>query len=234
MTEITGNTLLNCVMHGYKKALSVTDRIVEADSRRIHQGRRKRSAAASLLSSKFVYEVMSAVHGLFYVEQGHCCRVIKVCDDGRKSPGEWFVDGCVTEDHENQEDFIKRILFAMESESNTSKKAFDEDFAKLVHLKAQHKLYMNGVNQTTLSGVEDYIKRRVSYAESVICRSCIEGKLFLGFWPSSAKIEVKSDGQEKRTYLSAWQAIRSDKLTHLDAIRLWQYENGKFEEVPMK
>ena len=48
MTEITGNTLLNCVMHGYKKALSVTDRIVEADRRRIHQGRRKRSAAASL------------------------------------------------------------------------------------------------------------------------------------------------------------------------------------------
>ena len=131
----------------------------------------------------FVYEVMKLVHDKYFAE--YCLKVITVDNSGERFPGEWLVDACITEKYDG---FIDRIIFAMESESNTSKAAFNDDFAKLLHLNADFKLYLNGLNHKSEDGMNKYIESRVAYAKSILCRVSHTGKFFFGFWPSPGKL----------------------------------------------
>ena len=204
MREISSQETLDCVKHGLRQAKKQTTRVRD----------RHGSSAASRLSSKFVYEVIKSIHCKCLPEyQRH---VISVNDNGDKEPGEWLVDGCVTEESDG---FIKRIVFAMESESHTSKAAFDEDFAKLVHLKSSFKLYLNGLDQTTEAGMNRYMDARLAYAAALLRKTSHTGKLWLGFWPSPGKF---------RGRVPAWEALP----THLDAIYLWEFDGDQFTEVP--
>ena len=204
MKRISSQETLDCVEHGFRKAKSQTSSILQCYA----------SSVASRLSSKFVYEVMNSIHSQCFREYER--RVISVCDNGKKCPGEWLVDGCITEENDG---FIERIVFAMESESNTSKAAFDEDFAKLVHLKASFKLYLNGLDQTTEAGMHRYMEQRRDYAASILRKTSHPANLLMGFWPSPAKF---------KGHVSAWEALPE----HLDAVHLWEFDGDKFTEVP--
>ena len=204
METVSSRMMLSSIQRGFKRAIATTDAIVAE-----HQ----RSAAAHL-SSKFVYEVARAIKRDHFL--AHDLKVIPVDSEGNKRPGEWLVDACITED---TDEFIDRIVFAMESESDTAKKAFDEDFAKLVHLDAAVKLHLNGLNQRSKDGMEDYIEDRCNYAAKVITRTRPVGQWFLGFWPSPGKLA----GTEST---SAWECLPP----HLAAIRLFEFR-GSFIEI---
>ena len=204
METVSSQTMLSSIQCGFKKAIATTDAIVD---------KHKRSAAAHL-SSKFVYEVACAIRRDHFL--AYDLKVIPVDSDGDKRSGEWLVDACITE---GTGKFIDRIVFAMESESATSKKAFDEDFAKLVHLDAAVKLHLNGLKQTNKDRMKRYIEDRCNYAAKVIKRTRPVGQWFLGFWPSPGKLAGT-------TKTSAWECLPP----HLEAIRLFEFR-GSFIEV---
>lgn len=204
MKEIFSQKIRDCVEQGFQKAKDQTSSILQHHP----------SSGASRLSSKFVYEVMDSIHSKCLPEYEP--HVISVDDNGDKEPGEWLVDGCITEESDS---FIERIVFAMESESHTSKAAFDEDFAKLVHLKSSFKLYLNGLDQTTEAGMQRYMEERLAYAASILRKTSHPANLWMGFWPSPAKAN---------DHVSAWEALPE----HLDAVHLWEFDGDKFTEVP--
>lgn len=211
MRKLNDTLLLECVHEGYCTALSMVGRPGFAGGK---QGQENR-----LLSAKFVWEVSNNIHGEIFDEK-YYLNVIKVDDNGKKKPGEWLVDACITEGKKRKE-FIRKIVFVMESESGIDTKAFNEDFAKLVHVKAAHKLYLNGLNQKTRKGVEKYIKTRLAYAKQFLNKED-EDTLYFGFWPSPGKL-----GNESRS--SAWKQLK--KFPHLNKIHLYKFTQGNFNQV---
>ena len=146
-------------------------------------------------------------------------NAITVTDKGKKITGEWLLDIAITED--TQDGFKNRILWAIESESNCSKKAFYHDFAKLFHINSENYLYLNGLKQKTKKGRDNYIKNRINKAEKLIGMS--NKKFWFAFWASpckSAEIE------------SIWNSVnQNEKFFHLKYIHLFYLNNGKFIEV---
>jgi len=208
---IDDKLLLESIWAGYREALSMVGKPGFAGGK---QGQENR-----LLSAKFVWEVSKNIHRDIFNKK-YDLHVIKVRDDGEKESGEWLVDACITEGKKRKE-FIRKIIFAMESESGADRQAFNEDFAKLVHVKASHKLYLNGLNHKTRQGSEDYIRKRLKYAEQ--CLSEEDPKSFyFGFWPSSEKLSKESRS-------SVWKQLK--KFKHLDQIRLYKFTQGNFKPV---
>lgn len=213
--KVDDKLLLKSIWEGYRKARSLVRKPKFANEKR-GQGNR-------LLSAKFVWEVSHNIHqDIFSKKYG--LNVIEVDDQGKKKSGEWLVDACITEGRKRKE-FISKIVFAMESESGTDKQAFNEDFAKLVHVKAPYKLYLNGLDRKNLERTNDYIERRLKYAEQ--CLNDAEQFLneenadtfYLGFWPSPGKLDGKS----------AWKQLK--KYKHLDKIHLYKFTQGSFQQV---
>ena len=213
--------MLRSIQEGFDKALGATERIL---------GARSGAGGPGRLSSKFVYEVASAIHRrALRRSAGLRLRVIEVDDRGERKPGEWLVDACVTEERcEEGLRFIDRIVFAMESESDTGRRAFHDDFAKLAHLNAERKLYLNGLSQTTCRGMRKYIRSRREYAEAILNRITPPGEFYLGFWPSPAK---PRSGRGELD--SIWRGLRRGKWPHLNRIRLWRFDEraGRLVEV---
>lgn len=222
MAQITEQELLQSIQAGFNRALDTTRTILDAKTSMRGSGR---------LSSKFVYEVSRAIHTcLLQRSPGLRLRVIKVDERGIREPGEWLVDACIVKEHGESKDvrFIDRIVFAMESESHTGTRAFNEDFAKLVHLDAEHKLYLNGLSQTTPQGTSNYMQRRREYVEAILKRIRPSGEFYLGFWPSPGKPKTRGD-----TVDSIWSELQSRKWCHLRKIRLWHFDKyaGKLSQV---
>ena len=92
---------------------------------------------------------------------------------GGEKHGEWLVDACVTAARRESADFpfIDRVVFALESESDPGQQASDRDFAKLVHLNAECKLYLNGLRQTTPRGMCEHMRRRRRCVEAILNRA---------------------------------------------------------------
>lgn len=222
MTGITDRELLRSIEEGFDKALDATESILGVKNRMTGPGR---------LSAKFVWEVGSAVHRrLLRRSPALRLRAIEVDEFGEKKPGEWLVDACVTEDHgesANQR-FIDRIVFAMESESHPGQTAFNVDFAKLLHLNARCRLYLNGLKQTTPEGMWDYMRRRRGYVEAILNRTRPCGEVYVGFWPSPAKPRNSDDPVD-----SIWRRLQGGQWPHLNGIRLWRFDKdaGKLIEV---
>ena len=214
MRKLNDTLLLECVHEGYCTALSMVGRPGFAGGK---QGQENR-----LLSAKFVWEVSNNIHGEIFDEK-YYLNVIKVDDNGKKKPGEWLVDACITEGKKRKE-FIRKIVFAMESESGIDTKAFNEDFAKLVHVKAAHKLYLNGLNQKTPRGVENYIKTRLEYAKQCLNKEDV-GTFYFGFWPSPGKF--KSRARESST--SIWKEF--GQHPHLNKIHLYKFAQKDFHLI---
>ena len=204
MDELSGHKLLDCVRCGYKCAKAQTCQMLEDPTN-----------AAKNLSSKFVSEVACKVHTTFF--STHCLNVIRVGNCGKREPGEWLVDACITK---NKDGFIDKIVFAMESESSPALAEFQKDFAKLLHLNADVKLYLSGLNQGTEAGMENHIHERIEVCKCILRRAQQNGiqqngQLFVGFWPSPSKpSKPKRDNQ-----ISAWEELPS----WLDQIRMWDF-----------
>ena len=176
-----------------------------------------------LFSAKFVAEVSQKIYTDCFSEAG-TLRVIGVDDKGEKRSGEWLLDACITEDIDK---FIGKIVFAMESESNTSKKSFNEDFAKILHIDATYSLYLNGLNHRTLKGKDSYIRDRLEYAKKIIA-NLAESKtspIYIGFFPSPQNSTI----QKK----SIWWFL-SKEYSHLNQIVLYKFHQGKFLEIVSK
>lgn len=218
MVEITAQELLESIEDGFEKALGATDSILRDKTSMAGSGR---------LSAKFVYEVSTAIHQCLTQRSPRLrLKVIKVDDEGKKEPGEWLVDACITEEHcERMGDarvphrFIDRIVLAMESESSTGRQAFNDDFAKLIHLEGKYKLYLNGLDQKTCRGMSKYIKGRCEYVESILKRVQPSGEIYLGFWPSPRKPRSSSFSVD-----SIWRELQCSEWRHLNMIHLWRFD----------
>ena len=176
--EISADELLRCIRAGYRSAREHTN---DDPPRR--------------LSSRFVYEVAKAVHTSHF--EGHCLRTIKVADSAKRIRGEWLVDACITEQRHfknphNRDvpiSFINRVVFAMESESHTGTPEFNTDFAKLLHLNAKVKLYLNGIDQSKRRA-QHYMERRRGYAGAVR-REGVVGMMLHRFLQKTEKLRTE-------------------------------------------
>ena len=201
MSELPGGELLKCIRCGYRKA-------------KAHACHDEPKTS----SSRFVHEVAKEVHESYFL--GHWLHAIGVEDSGERSSGEWLLDACITKDislrnphHAGFTRFIDSIVFAMESESDTGTPAFNTDFAKLLHLNAAVKLYLNGVNQSSEDTLEAYMGRRRKYVETILRTARHDGQFFFAFWPSPAQ--------------KVWRSLPE----HLDEIRLWEWKGHRLSEV---
>ena len=215
MRKLNDTLLLECVHKGYCKALSMVGRHGFASDKSDHVKNR-------LLSKKFVVEVSRRIHKNIF-EGNHELNVIEVDDKGGTTSGEWLVDACITEGKKRAE-FISKIVFAMESESGTDKQAFNEDFAKLVHVKASYKLYLNGLDQPNPQKTEDYIEDRLEYAKQCLNKEDV-GTFYFGFWPSPGKF--KSRARESST--SIWKEF--GQHPHLNKIHLYKFAQKDFHLI---
>ena len=169
-------------------------------------------------SSLFVSEFGKGIFQTFYDNDDFNLKTIKVNNNGKKISGEWLLDICVTNENNG---FIENISLAAESESNVSLKAFQDDFAKVFHIKADNYIYLNGLNQLTTKGLKNYIIKRVAYTEKLLNNSTIE-KFYLGFWTSP---------QKKGGYNSLWIALNEGLYPHLQKPQLFEYSGGRFLKV---
>ena len=199
MNVLPGDELLRCIDSGYRKAKE-------------HDGDDPKTASA-----RFVHEVAKRIHETHFV--GYSLHTIGVEDSGKRTSGEWLVDACITKDvclsnphHSGTTLFTDSIVFAMESESHTGTPDFNTDFAKLLHLNATVKLYLNGINQSE-EFMEKYMKLRRKYVEAILRTTPHDAQFFFGFWPSPAK--------------GMWKSMPR----YLDKIRLWEWKDGKLAEV---
>ena len=218
MSKLNDKLLLECIHKGYCTALSMVGKRRFDDE---EKGRGNR-----LLSKKFVWEVSKNIQLGIFSNKDYYLYVVEIDDEGnrikvdgenKKKPGGWLVDACITEGKKRKE-FIRKIVFAMESESGIDKPAFNEDFAKLVHVKASHKLYLNGLNQPNPQKTEAYIEERREYAEQFMNEEDAD-TFYFGFWPSPGKL----DGE------SAWKQLK--KYEHLDEIRLYKFNQKRFSLI---
>jgi len=195
------NILQNCLDHSIE--LSSKDNFPQSNS---------------LKSSLFVSEFASTVYEEFFNYPANKRNVITVKENGEKQPGEWLLDITITK---NVGDFKERILLAVESESNTSIKSFHEDFAKLLHIKAENYIYLNGLDQKTKSGRDIYISKRNSYALRLMRNAGINS-FYLGFWASPRKIGNVD---------SIWNELPDGKFRHLNQVTLYKFINNTFKEI---
>ncbi len=188
----------------------------------------------TIRSAKFVEEV---VKGIFYKhltseqQNKYIKHVQKVKKDGSgKERGEWLLDGVICEkieitDHiknTSTSKIVKKLLWAIESESATSMTAMTEDFGKLIVVKSENYLYLNGLNQHQ-DNVSEYILRRIRTIDDIINKmdnGFHEGKLYYGFWPTPGK------AQGLKSY---WDSDDKDNLLRM--IHLFEYKNSSFTEL---
>ncbi len=166
-------------------------------------------------SSKFVFEVAKGLADEIKVPMERV-DVQRVDDIGKKSSGEWLLDVCIHEKAPVRDRgagkkkaiamLRSKLLWAIESESHTGMKAFATDFAKLLHVRAENHLYLNGVAQVKPADIETYIRRRLETVVQDIIEAGISGigGFFLGFWPSPKKL-----GNPRR---SQWDTFRDEEL----------------------
>ncbi|MCY6369483.1 hypothetical protein [Clostridium ganghwense] len=146
-------------------------------------------------SAKFVSALGERLKD-FYVKNDlyYHLNVQKVDDEsGRKTSGEWLLDVSLTkqkciEDPAKKQSKAKintEIIWAVESEYHTGLDKFAEDFGKLMCIKSQNYLYLNGVNQEE-KNLQTYILRRLETVSDLLRdREDFYGKNFYyGFWVS--------------------------------------------------
>ena len=238
MNQVTTDfetTLLSCVREGFESALEFrkSDRSIQLLEEQ-KSDKRKLRVRNKLFSSVFVSEISSKIRcklaNLFPGENNLECQFIEV-KAGKRQPGEWLLDMCVvqTEEFESEYKFgpqspvpvIEKLLFAMESEANTSARAFAEDFAKLLVVNSAHKLYLNGVDQREPGDLDRYIEARNKMASNILRRNNESGLFYMGYWPSPGKPSWKAG--------SLWDSLEDYK--HLRKIRFYRYKNGGMEAL---
>ena len=146
---------------------------------------------------------------------------VKFDEEDNKVRGEWLLDILWCEvtrpDPESQYNCPSKIYAALECESQTGGKDFFEDFAKLVHVRSNIKIYLAGLNQKREHMMIDYIDRRRRRQAADFIGKYGAGpeteEWYLAFWPSP----------------TLWDQF--DKYPHLNAIRAYALEHGSFVAI---
>ena len=194
--------LLIKIQEGFDSAVSWANKSTNADNQ--------------LKSAMFV----SKIGDVLYQLQGDetlSLNSIKVNENsGEKESGEWLLDITITK---NENGFKKEIVWAVESESDCSKKAFNDDFAKLFHISSVYHLYLNGLNHKTKDGEDKYIENRLKEVEAII-QGCNK-TFWFAFWASPCKYGIFS---------SIWNELDGE-FKHLRDVRLFKFEHGTYKEI---
>jgi len=172
-------------------------------------------------SSIFVYELGKMLYDKSrYNSEDYKLKVVRWnYDKDIRIPGEWLLDITIIKDKEISDMSIERsktripfkIIWAVESESNPSLTAFAEDFGKLLCIKSDNYLFLNGLRQITEKGRKDYIQRRIKTATVLLSDpSFIKNNFYLAFWPSPAR----SDG------ISLWDKSLTELLSMVKVTKL--------------
>lgn len=177
----------------------------------------------TLRSAKFVSEVANLLHSEIGVAKDIKLCVQQVDDQGYKNSGEWLLDIVISRTTEIRDPEIghskafinSKILWAVESESAVGLPDFAADFGKLMVVKSEKYLYLNGL-RPNLSDTKTYISRRLKTAEQILLESGIKGELYLGFWPSPAK-----------DVLSGWDSENEETL--INKIELFMWNGASFD-----
>lgn len=177
----------------------------------------------SLKSSMFCTQIGQNLDH-FYEGKGVTRRQIIVQGNGERTAGEWLLDIAWTEGWISKTVPLKSqrpglIRCAVECESSTAGREFFKDFAKLVNIKSEVKIFLGGLNQVTPAAAERYRNERVLEAGEFVRE--IEGDnppsdWYIGFWPSPAGTLNTSlwDRLAKIPHLTTVYVYRYDPITH--------------------
>lgn len=129
-------------------------------------------------SGRFIQRVSKNIFEEFYhKDSGHLNVIETNFGNEPNNPGEWLLDASITDVSPKLSSLpVYRVFYAIESESQTGWSDFIQDFAKIVHMKADHKLYLQGLNHRTMKGAEDHIERKLAYIKDWFFENeCSEG-----------------------------------------------------------
>jgi len=132
----------------------------------------------------------------------------------KKIGGEWLFDICVTsqlpiEDSryiDGKAIIDTNILFACESEFGTGLKEFATDFGKLICSNANQYLYIQGLNQSTEAGRNEFINARKDLIRLQL-RNLIKDDFVLAFIPTPGKRGESSFWDTHEKEILSWASI---------------------------
>ena len=142
-------------------------------------------------------------------------------ESGERKPGENLLDITITKtktisDTGNKQSTASisyQLIWAAESEANTSLPAFAADFGKLLCTKSMYYLYLNGLDQVKEDSRVAYIDRRLTIAREMLEVADLKySNFYYAFWPSPNK----NRSQDK----SFWDVHHKDEL--LNMVRVYE------------
>jgi len=161
-------------------------------------------------------------------------NVIGVNENNKRERGEWLLDGFIVKTNffkiNNVENLRVKLggLWAIESELSVSNKAFITDFSKLLCVRSENYLYVNGINQRTKKGRKHYIENRIKSVKEILDATIgpynNNYNLYYSFCPTTSIVAYDS---------TFWELYKTKKIgfldmasaeTLLDLIHIYKFE----------
>jgi len=198
--RLTNNEIAEIVLQSFRKAFQEKD-----------QGKLVKNNP--FRSSYFVSLIGEKLENHFTDAKTHYQYVGNI-EQSRKTSGEWLFDICVTSQidivdtrhKDGRSQISSNILFACESEFETSLAAFTTDFGKLICSNANQFLFIQGLNQSTGVGRNDFIESRKEIITSKL-RHLIRDDFVLAFIPTPGKIGDQSFWDRYEMEVLGWASI---------------------------
>lgn len=183
-------------------------------------------------SARFCSDVCINIDSLLEVSGSNLTsRYIHVYDeyDKKKRSGEWLLDGVWSEDvcpdnRMTQRKVPAKIRVALECESSTSAFDYFTDFAKLLAISSDIKLFLAGLNQREKAVARAYMNKRVQQSGELVDQydRTRPADWYLAFWPSPLAVGGTS----------LWEQIDDDEdIAHLKAISLYRFAERGFRKI---
>ena len=190
---------------------------------------RGRRISNATRSARFCSDVCETLDGLLcgVVSTQLTRRYISVDDQGRRSPGEWLLDGTWTEDVTPDVRMSKgvpaKVRCALECESRSSGISYFTDFSKLLSITSDIKLFLAGINQRTKQGACSYMNLRIKQSGALVDKyePSFTTDWYLAFWPSPLAVGGRS----------LWERIDDEAITHLSAVVLYRFSDHAFQKI---
>ncbi|MFK7936659.1 MAG: hypothetical protein AB8G22_24310 [Saprospiraceae bacterium] len=141
-------------------------------------------------------------------------QAIDSINSSGKLSGEWLYDISVTTQLKIIDErkgcgfsaINTNVLFACESEFDTSLQSFTTDFGKLICSNANQYLFIQGLNQKTSTGRRSFIDSRISIIKKTL-EHLISDDFVLAFVPTPGKIGNFSFWDEHENEVASWIEI---------------------------